>query len=81
MLTDTEKDLTTSRSNSVDHDRVEDLHYLGNYVRRLPVSMARMMENAHDWEHLPYVHASVDVDSVSDYVLVQQYSAEGRGGA
>jgi len=58
MLTDTEKDLTTSRSNSVDHDRVEDLHYLGNYVRRLPVSMARMMENAHDWEHLPYVHAS-----------------------
>ena len=30
---------------------------------------------------LPYAHASVDVDSVSDYVLVQQYSAEGRGGA
>ncbi|MBQ0752028.1 MAG: nucleotidyltransferase family protein [Roseovarius sp.] len=30
---------------------------------------------------LPFAHASVDVDSVSDYVLVQQYSAEGRGGA
>ena len=58
MLTETEKDLCASRPNSVSYDRVADLHFLGNYVRRLPVNMARMMENAHDWEHLPYVHAS-----------------------
>ena len=25
---------------------------------------------------LPYAHASVDVDSVSDYLLVQRYSKE-----
>jgi len=25
---------------------------------------------------LPFAHASVDVDSVSDYVLVQRYSRE-----
>lgn len=34
------------------------LHYLGNYVRDIPVSLGRMMENAYDWEHLPFVHPS-----------------------
>jgi len=42
----------------VNYARVDTLTYLGNYLRRLPVSMARMMENALDWEHLPYVHNS-----------------------
>ncbi|RAN32238.1 Rieske (2Fe-2S) protein [Hyphomonas pacifica] len=67
MLTETEKDLSASRPNRVDHDRIADLHFLGNYVRRLPVTMARMMENAHDWEHLPYVHASsfASIDLIS----------------
>jgi len=67
MLTETEKDLCASRPNSVSYDRVQDLHFLGNYVRRLPVNMARMMENAHDWEHLPYVHASsfASIDLIS----------------
>ena len=67
MLTETEKDLCASRPNSVSYDRVADLHFLGNYVRRLPVNMARMMENAHDWEHLPYVHASsfASIDLIS----------------
>ncbi|GAA4643079.1 hypothetical protein GCM10023115_10390 [Pontixanthobacter gangjinensis] len=34
------------------------LHYLGNYTRSIPVSLNRMMENAYDWEHLPFVHPS-----------------------
>lgn len=58
MLTDIERTKSDARSNKIDYDRVEGLHYLGNYVRRLPSNMARMMENAYDWEHLPYVHPS-----------------------
>ena len=58
MLTDTEQSLADARPNQVDFERIAGLHYLGNYVRRLPISLARMMENAYDWEHLPYVHAS-----------------------
>jgi nitrite reductase/ring-hydroxylating ferredoxin subunit len=58
MLTDTEQTLAATRPNQVDFERIAGLHYLGNYVRRLPISLARMMENAYDWEHLPYVHAS-----------------------
>lgn len=46
------------RSNTIDYSAVPTLHYLGNYVRKLPVNMARMMENAYDWEHLPFVHQS-----------------------
>ena len=34
------------------------LPHVGTYRRRLPVSLQRMYENALDWEHLPYVHAS-----------------------
>jgi len=58
VLTQNDKELVETRSNCVDYDRVRELHYLGNYVRRLPANMSRMMENAHDWEHLPFVHAS-----------------------
>jgi nitrite reductase/ring-hydroxylating ferredoxin subunit len=32
--------------------------HLGTYRRVLPVNLERMFENALDWEHLPYVHAS-----------------------
>jgi nitrite reductase/ring-hydroxylating ferredoxin subunit len=32
--------------------------HVGTYRRVLPVSLERMYENALDWEHLPYVHAS-----------------------
>ncbi len=32
--------------------------YLGSLDLRLPVSLERMYENALDWEHLPFVHAS-----------------------
>ncbi len=31
---------------------------VGQYRRAMPVTMARMMENALDWEHLPTLHAS-----------------------
>ena len=31
--------------------------HVGTYRRVLPISLARMYENALDWEHLPYVHA------------------------
>ncbi|MEO0607081.1 MAG: Rieske (2Fe-2S) protein [Pseudomonadota bacterium] len=58
MLSDLELEKTQVRPNSIDYDRIKSLHYLGNYVRRLPTTMARMMENAHDWEHLPFVHPS-----------------------
>ena len=58
MLTEIEREKSARRSNQIDYDRLTDLHYVGNYVRRLPTNMTRMMENAHDWEHLPFVHAS-----------------------
>lgn len=42
----------------IEQSLLNDLHYLGNYVRDIPVSLGRMMENAYDWEHLPFVHPS-----------------------
>lgn len=54
----TDKALCSARQNVIDHARTASLQYLGNYQRTLPISMARMMENAYDWEHLPYIHAS-----------------------
>ena len=68
MLTEIERSKADARANAIDYERIDALHYLGNYVRRLPTNMARMMENAYDWEHLPFVHpssfASIDlVDS------------------
>ncbi len=35
-----------------------DVPHLGSIDLRLPVSLERMFENALDWEHLPWVHAS-----------------------
>lgn len=32
--------------------------HVGQYQRRMPVSLARMYENALDWEHLPWLHSS-----------------------
>lgn len=58
MLIETEQKLTDARPNKINFERISELHYLGNYVRPLPVNLARMMENAYDWEHLPYVHSS-----------------------
>jgi len=58
MLTPTQKNLCDARPNTIDLDQTERLHYLGNYVRRLPSNLQRMMENAYDWEHLPHIHSS-----------------------
>lgn len=33
------------------------LPHLGTYTRTLPVTLARMYENALDWEHLPHLHS------------------------
>lgn len=57
-LSAAEWDLIAARPNAVDHDDVARLHYLGNYERKIAVSLHRMMENAHDWAHLPFVHRS-----------------------
>ncbi|MEM9623154.1 MAG: Rieske (2Fe-2S) protein [Pseudomonadota bacterium] len=34
------------------------LDHMGTYKRTVPVSLQRMYENALDWEHLPFLHAS-----------------------
>ena len=67
MLSQAEQVKVDSRGNQIDYDRIESLHYLGNYVRRLPTNMTRMIENAYDWEHLPHVHAS----SFSSIALIE----------
>ena len=46
------------RRNEIDYERIGSLCYLGCYRRRLPVNLNRMIENAYDWEHLPFVHQS-----------------------
>ena len=48
----------SGRSLEIDYSVTERLHHLGNYVRHIPSNLTRMMENAHDWEHLPFVHPS-----------------------
>lgn len=57
-VSDEERVFCKAQSNDVDYDGLSQLHYLGNYQRELPVNISRMMENAHDWEHLPFVHPS-----------------------
>ena len=46
------------RPSEIDCSVTARLHFLGSYVRRIPSNLTRMMENAHDWEHLPFVHPS-----------------------
>lgn len=65
-LTQAEQALVRARPNAIDYADRDRLHYLGRYAREIPVSLTRMMENAYDWEHLPYVHAS----SFADIALI-----------
>lgn len=58
MLNADEEAHCRARPNTIDHAATANLHLVGNYTRRLPVSITRMMENAYDWEHLPFVHRS-----------------------
>ena len=51
-------ELFADRSKAINYKSLKSLHYIGNYVRPLPVSLTRMMENAFDWEHLPFIHQS-----------------------
>lgn len=57
-ITPADRAAFAGRSNAVDYSVTEQLHYLGNYVRDIPSNLTRMMENAHDWEHLPFIHPS-----------------------
>ncbi len=56
----------SSRICEIDYAAVGDQHLLGSYNRSLPVKLSRMMENARDWEHLPFVHPT----SFADIALV-----------
>jgi len=47
-----------NRSKEIDYSSLKALCFIGSYQRRLPVNLLRMLENAYDWEHLPFVHAS-----------------------
>ncbi len=47
-----------NRAKTISYEGIKAPHYLGNYKRELAVTMPRMIENAYDWEHLPYVHPS-----------------------
>lgn len=57
-ITAEDKSLIDGHSKEIDHQAIEGLHLLGCYTRELPVNIKRMMENAYDWEHLPFVHPS-----------------------
>ena len=67
-LTAADHEAFEGRSRDVDHARRDAMHFLGSYRRALPVNLQRMMENAYDWEHLPFVHPS----SFADIALVEQ---------
>ncbi|MEO0368825.1 MAG: Rieske (2Fe-2S) protein [Pseudomonadota bacterium] len=60
-------DSIAPRPTRVDYDRIQSLCYVGSYQRRIPVSITRMIENAYDWEHLPFVHSS----TFSDIKLIE----------
>ena len=57
-VTAEDKSLFEPYAREIDYDALDGLHLLGNYMRELPVNIKRMMENAYDWEHLPFVHPS-----------------------
>lgn len=66
-LTPAELATFAARPKAIDYAALETLPLIGRYRRDLPVSMARMMENALDWEHLPHVHPG----SFADIVLAE----------
>jgi len=70
MITDEEMQLCQTRSNRIDPAHAKKLYHIGSYRRALPVSIDRMIENAYDWEHLPFVHPS----SFSDILCVESGS-------
>ena len=69
-LTAADRAAFDGRPRAIDYERREKLHHLGEYRRELPNSLTRMIENAYDWEHLPFVHPT----SFADIALVEQGS-------
>jgi nitrite reductase/ring-hydroxylating ferredoxin subunit len=67
-LTPADRAAFDGRPHEVDYGRRDTLHHLGEYRRELPNSITRMIENAYDWEHLPFVHPT----SFADIELVEQ---------
>lgn len=67
-LTSADRAAFDGRPREIDYARRNTLHYLGEYRRELPNSLQRMMENAYDWEHLPFVHPT----SFADIALIEQ---------
>lgn len=50
----------------------DELIHVGRYVRDLGASLARMFENALDWEHLPHLHSS-------SFESIELLDADGTG--
>lgn len=67
-VTVAEREAFGNRPTAIDRSLVSRLHYLGNYLREIPSNLTRMMENAYDWEHLPFVHPT----SFAEIELVEQ---------
>ena len=67
-LTQADKARFEGRPKQIDAKVMAKLHLLGTYRRKLPVNLTRMMENAYDWEHLPFVHPS----AFADIALVEE---------
>jgi len=61
-MTDVVSNALLKRTKQIDYAQLEQLCFLGRYQRRIPVSIQRMIENAYDWEHLPFVHSSTFSD-------------------
>ncbi|UIP07795.1 Rieske (2Fe-2S) protein [Erythrobacter sp. SDW2] len=57
-ITAADREGFSGRAKAIDYAVTGRLHHVGNYVRKIPSNLTRMMENAHDWEHLPFVHPS-----------------------
>lgn len=58
QVAEADREAFSGRATVIDYAVSERLHFLGNYVREIPSNLTRMMENANDWEHLPFVHPS-----------------------
>ncbi|MFN4112532.1 MAG: Rieske (2Fe-2S) protein [Sphingomonadaceae bacterium] len=55
-LTPADRAAFAARTTAIDYPALDRAYCLGSYARVLPVSLTRMIENAYDWEHLPFVH-------------------------
>ncbi len=58
LNTQSAKTVFQNRAKKINYQRLQNLCLIGEYQRRIPVSLTRMIENAYDWEHLPFVHSS-----------------------